>query len=866
MKIYRALCSFPWTNKQINAIVKARCIPNAFSGGDGVMCLIRLQYLLCVSDTNVNDSNESIIAIYSLRKTVQDMKYGRTRLLGYIFIHRCNILNEILETHEVLPGHLHGMYVWFLPWEMAKGCLNSSQINSFNYHRDTFQRLRQQAIRGSVLEIWFPKDVYLQTEELSSILKEEYSFMNGSQAEAWLYFRNVLFTTDLRYTGLKTKMKTLIRLFVNTISTQFDSYELDLDVILDHFRNLEQKHDMEAIYSMFLQYMDEKFLKSVDTIHASMQYMERRLESYKHFPILSSMKRAKTYQLLNLIPSLDENLISKFVNETILPQIEKDIPYQNIEDIIFESSSIKLSSPEKFLLYEHNNENTRYSFVRKTRFPEIITKSLLRDNSYSQFLKHSENISNVHDILKITARYNVPLFTYMDTLYNVKFWMSDAFLSSGTCISTGFSSVVLKKVLLGQEYHKGSQIVEKWRMCNREAQKSRSSSINIFGKHFPGGYFHEVINPNLNISCLVLDIDICEKTFCHLFWEGYKFNNGDFHIRVLHDLRENTICTFTKIQQSVSDHLGQIDLVNEINHVFFISDCKNLNKVGIHHHVILPKWFALKNVSVAREIVRALNTIRMKYTETIGICSKSIYDENIYKSIYHTIRCPFQNKPNSDDSSQLLPLLYGNETNDNVMSLNQSLIHGGGFSSTSGTEKRLILLEEITDLTGVVGCDVLNKIVQTTKEEQLLSSFKQQYIVNLFTNNLSKFSQISTSIKDIETYLNSFFKVKIMKIIEMQMQTVSQNISLVANIIPRLAVKWDSTVKCFIIVRSDTGSKRIPICCLNKHYVSRPQCVYYLVLRPTHRGIQCVVYTSCFASKCNSNKLTPLRNLNFVLS
>lgn len=860
MKIYRALCSFPWTNKQINTIVKTKCIPNAFSRGHGDVCLLKLHFLICVSNKHVNDSNESIIAIYSLRKTVQDIKYGRTRLLGYIFIYDLNILNEILRTHEILPIHLDSTYVWFLPWEMAKKCLDSSHINSYNYHYDTFKLLRQQAIHGSLLEMWYPKDVYLQTEELSSIFKEEYSFMNGSETEAWLYFRNVLFTTHINYTGLKSKMRSLIRHFVNKISTPFVPHEIDLDLILDNFRNLEKKHDMEAIYNMFLQYMKENFLNSVITIHASMQYMERRLESYKHFPLLSSIKRSKIYQLLNQIPSIEGNQISKFVNETILPQIERDIPFQNVEDIIFDSCSIKVSLPERFLLYEHNKTNNTYSFVSKRRFPEIITKSLLRDNSYSQFLKHSEMISNVHDILKITASYNVPLFTYMDTLHNLKFWISDDFLLNKTYISKGFSSVALKKMLLGHEFSQGSQIVEKWRMCNQQAQKNNNS--NIFGKYFPGGYFHEVINPNLNISCLVLDIDVCEKQFCDLFWESYKFINGDFHIRVLRDLRDNAICTFTKIQHRISDHLGELDLVNELKHVFFISECKSLNKVGIHHHVIFPSWFALKNVSVAREIVRALNTIRMRYKETIGRFSTSIYDENIYKANYHTIRCPFQNKPNIDDSSQLLPILCENEISPIIMSLNQSLIHGGSFSSTRGSDGKLILLEEITDLT----CDVLNKTILKTKEEQLQSSFKKQNIVNLFTNNLSKFSQFNTSIKDIETYLNGFFKSKIMKRIENQMQSVSQNIDLVAKLMPNLLIKWDTSVNCFIIVRSDTGSKRIPVCCLNKHYVSRPQCMYYLVLRSIHLGIQCLVYTSCFASKCNSNKLTPLRKLKFLLS
>ena len=164
-------------------------------------------------------------------------------------------------------------------------------------------------------------------------------------------------------------------------------------------------------------------------------------------------------------------------------------------------------------------------------------------------------------------------------------------------------------------------------------------------------YSHEIVNPYLHVSTIILDIDIkpCQgiKPIPIV-----KFIQDLIHLvkLILHQVDLSNRCTHYIFQSTSQSYTEDND--DDDDHHKFIG---NLQKYGFHYHIRLPHDTVFE-VEACADLIKVLNDVRFKYKETLAIPvagdNQDIFDSAIYKkNSFHLIRGGDQCK--EDGSSQL---------------------------------------------------------------------------------------------------------------------------------------------------------------------------------------------------------------------
>lgn len=189
---------------------------------------------------------------------------------------------------------------------------------------------------------------------------------------------------------------------------------------------------------------------------------------------------------------------------------------------------------------------------------------------------------------------------------------------------------------------------------------------NLYPRSRKNIFTHEIINPGLHVSTLVLDIDI-------------RPTKEALAVLVLSFVRD-----LVKLIEII---LVLCQLDGQCIHYTFQSQRGHLSsdnaiesqdgnaKYGFHHHVKLP-YHTVMVVGLCQQIVQILNNMRFSFSKTLAIsCHQEPFDQAIYNSkSFHSIRGPYQSK---EDGTGQLVCIYRSDGKPNLsdIPLFHKLVH-----------------------------------------------------------------------------------------------------------------------------------------------------------------------------------------------
>lgn len=343
-------------------------------------------------------------------------------------------------------------------------------------------------------------------------------------------------------------------------------------------------------------------------------------------------------------------------------------------------------------------------------------------------------------------------------------------------------------------------------------------------------YLNEVINEFLPIYNLTLDIDINDAVFVNKYYNkrNYWQNKEQFYNALVKLLK----CCLEKVLK-LPNHDSDRFLMFESLH-----DSPQTNKLGIRFIVRL-KGCAFKNRKIAAEFVKIINYYRYKFDYFNDIADSLLIDETIYNTFNHSLRLPFNCKP--DGYRILCPVFITGEPKSKITAF---------FSYHNLLNHAIASNEEFT--TYLYDLNFLQKISN-------LSSF--QYIYKKIINakqygtpdNTCKEKKKNSSCKETKKNIKiSFFTKK----------DKNKFCNVIENKVGRSRF---AKVKHFFmsqpILRQSNRSfiwfKRLNFCSFKDH--KRPTgnpCVYYIDVKFNKFSLiyTCTVNCRCFGSECREYK------------
>ena len=173
-------------------------------------------------------------------------------------------------------------------------------------------------------------------------------------------------------------------------------------------------------------------------------------------------------------------------------------------------------------------------------------------------------------------------------------------------------------------------------------------------------------------------------------------------------------------------------------HFVFASIDDGSEKLGLHHHAIMPPGLVL-TTTACRDIAKILEIVRRMYPETIGVNTADdtpVFDTLIYPVMHgqnhkgHCLRGPLQTK---SDGTRKLECIYQTET---PLSLRHMLIHGPQFNENG---ERVIFGKIIESIQGIYDLSDL--------------AFFKKYEAKVMNDNMKSICQVN--VKDIMKEINN---------------------------------------------------------------------------------------------------------------
>lgn len=206
------------------------------------------------------------------------------------------------------------------------------------------------------------------------------------------------------------------------------------------------------------------------------------------------------------------------------------------------------------------------------------------------------------------------------------------------------------------------------------------------------GFTHELLNPYLHVSNLILDVDI---KAAHPY---------DEIVKQIQDIKLTFIMDICDLIQHVLTKLLSTSLKLDVIHCYVFESRRSINeeKMGFHVHVALPEGIVFANKQLCQDVVKILNNMTIKYPETLGLVKHNIFDVAIYGSSIHSLRGPYQRKPSGKE-----PLCCVYRTDHKPLTekipLNRQFLHG--YHIDSKTNEKLL---KGTIVTKIQGCNLLD--------------------------------------------------------------------------------------------------------------------------------------------------------------
>lgn len=513
----------------------------------------------------------------------------------------------------------------------------------------------------------------------------------------------------------------------------------------------------------------------------------------------------------------DEEATNKWVS-MILPMVNKSLCLETVCESIIKEAYVKVRYGD-FILY-----NTL----------DNVTKELAK--TYNISCPSSFKFETKHGTLNASI-YNEPkLFWNKDSEYILP-WNSGASPSHRRCL---LSSNTRTPIWLNWPPTQSTP-THSWLIPSIVPYAKQLESILEDLNQF-GGYVHEMINPYMHVSTLILDVDIKPL---------HPNDTMPQHFKKIQESFMQDMCYL--IEYVLTRLLGSVLKMEQLHcYVFESKRASDEEKIGFHIHVALPSGIVFADKLVCQDVVKILNNMRIKYPNTLGLLGSNLFDVAIYGSSIHAIRGPYQRKPSGKD-----PLCCVYRTDQKPLTekipLQHQFVHG--YQISTNTNEKVLQGQIVTKIQGfkLLDDDIFLGELSNMKINGGIRSLCSHEIVDIM-NNINNMCVIFTCVGPrsssdavlLEQMANDLW-VKHKHKIECRMHDEGYPVEQIKYIIHDTIFAIDKAG--LSLVDRNTFRSKFPIC-LMKNHRSEPSDVMYRI-KYGKKMIKMIITASCFKESCH---------------
>jgi hypothetical protein len=773
-----------------------------------------LEKAMDVSFLGTMKETVAVIAMYGLRKHVCIYTNHCVCLVGFVLVHNEYTLQTIVNKRS-LPMRTQDVSMAFI----SHTDIILAQKVGISPHLLTHIHVSRMGVH--ILDQTVARGVYLSDRSVANQLRK-WSMQAKSVLHLWIMLRYTLAGFGGTDVALLPDV-CLEQVGMSGVPLHGDSSPAYHDVsymsnLIPCLQAVECTPLSEQYYLDFVRYITDDYVPSMNRLQMIEKQFSKQDHAWERFPVIYTERSRDLWATLSELPSLSLPTVETFLREQFIPKHDElfaRTPY----DLALDQASVTVQQVEDFCLYrwEAGNENGHVNvhwqcLINRTKHCRKLLASSL--DAPSPLLCGNSEVSAFstfrQPLLMDSSEDMHHVYPFVGASFDLTVMPSVASIMA-LIVGTGRLSTLMK----------GQGPLPDKESC-----------------------LHEVANPLLNISTVVVDVDVEAGSNIISKVRESKADMQQF----CSELIENGRKVLCHLETKCSMLEG---LADEAKHMLFRTEPGNRGKEGFHHLIVLPEWVCLQNIAVASAFIQLLQITRC-CMPMVG--EQGVIFDNIYESTRHAMRLPFQCKSKGNHPLLLMHSDYGEawDASDNIGSL---FMHGPKCASVqSGAKARRVARLLIDNISGV---DYMSErsehyrhAVAVLGQRNRLEAKQSSYpsILERFGDNLN-----CSSLAEIRTLLERAFEKHIAKQLIARMNTMGVGNSMsVADI----GFSWLAEKEMMTVGK---GNSRYMDVCIAQRHQGLQSCTYYVCVQRKQTGrIHAVLYEMCFSTNCVAcNKNVP---------
>lgn len=747
-----------------------------------------------------------VIALYALKKHISVYSNHCVCLVGFVLVHNKSTLQQIVHGRR-LPMRTQDMSMGFIS---HKDILKVQKVGMCPHLQS---HICVTTMHGHVLDQTVSHGVYL-SERAFGIHLRKWAMQAKSALHLWMMLRYTL--AGFGGTDVPLLPSTCLeQLALCGISPDGDGSSAHTETAcLNNFTQcllaVECTPSSVEYFQEFVNYIQHDYVPSMKKLEEVERVLSEQDREWERFPVIYTDRSRQVWGLLSSLSSFSLPSMETFLQTKFMPkhcELFSRTPYE----MALEHASVAVQRVQGFGLYEWGLGNAggqvnvhwkpvsdRTSYCRRELESSVRPSPLLCKNpELSTFAKlrqpllmdSSESMRHVYPF----TRYSMALRTVPST-----------------------ASIVT--LLVGKD--------------------DISTIMNGKGmlRHLES-CIHEVTNPLLNISTIVVDVDVQAGSQAVSKLRDSQANVTQF----CSELVQNTRRVLLHLETKCTSLTG---LANDVKHIVFRTDPDNRTKEGFHHLIVLPEWVCLQSIQVASGFVELLKITR-HCMPMVG--EQGVQFDNIYESNRHAMRLPFQCKSKGNNPLLLVHSDYGDTWD--LLDIGGLFIHGPKRHPVGRLSRGYFLIDDIS------GINVMSESTEHYKQAVSVLSHRNR-IEAQQSSALSVLERFGkglncTSINEICTLLQKAFTRYISKrfVDKVNKTAVEKRLSMTA-----IGLKWLEDKQLMTVTN---GCSPYWDVCIAQRHQNLQHCIYYLCIRRQQHVIRAVLYEMCFSTNCVACKMNP---------
>ena len=749
--------------------------------------------------------NVGVIALYGLKKHVSVYSNHCVCLVGFALVHDERTLQWIVQERS-LPLRTLNMSMGFIKHT------DIIMVHQVGMSPHLKAHIFVNNMDGHILDQTVANGVYL-SERTVGIYLRKWAMLAKSSLHLWIMLRYTLAgfggtNVPLLPDGCLEQVA-LSGIGPNVAGTSVYDTSCANNVI-QGLMAVECTASSEQYFDDFVRYIQNDYVPSMNKLQEIERVFSEQDREWERFPVIYTERSKELWALVSSLSSLSLQHVESFLDNQFIPKHDElfsGTPYE----LALGEASVTVQSVEYFCLYRWGSGDevkVHWGAVsNRTVYCRKQMESLL--NGPSPLLCNSPE-------LFVFAQFRQPLLMdSSDIMHHVY-----PFRGNSLALTTIPSRTSIAALMVGKD-HLSTLIKGQGQLMHMES------------------CIHEVTNPLLNISTIVVDVDVEPSSrIVSKVRDSEAFLN-----QFCYELIQNAKKVLLHLETKCPSLSG---LTNEVKHMVFRTEPCNRNKEGFHHLIVLPEWVCLQNIQVASSFVQLLQITR-HCMAMVG--EQGVQFDNIYQSSRHAMRLPFQCKSKGNNPLLLIHSDYGQGWD--LLDIGSLFIHGPKNHSVRSVNRERFLIENISGVNSM--CE--------SKEH-----YKHAVQVLIYRNRidahqssapsvLERFGRAlnCSSLIDICTLLERTFTRYIAQKFVDKVNRMGMGNSLSVK---DIGLKWLAD-KELMTVRKGCSSY-LDVCIAQQHQ-SLQECIYYLCIQRQQqtRLICAVLYEMCFSTNCRACKQNP---------